>query len=206
MNLQNNKSKNFTPLPNEIFSLHLSTGELATYAVLMRLEDPRTYECWPSYETIGKAIGKSKSSVKRYVAGLVEKRAHHRRADVGHHAERPEEKRQPALSHSPHPRGGGVVHPAPAVPRRSRRRATTGTAETVGASRRTAVFAPMSRCVVSQEGERVVGRRRFGEAGIAPSARWQVSHLWYGFRPLAETAPNAACGLSPHPLSWRSNV
>lgn len=73
MNLQNNKTKNFTPLPNEIFSLHLSTGELATYAVLMRLEDPRTYECWPSYETIGKAIGKSKSSVKRYVTGLVEK-------------------------------------------------------------------------------------------------------------------------------------
>ena len=73
MSLQNNKLKNFTPLPNEIFSLHLSTGELATYAVLMRLEDPRTYECWPSYETIGKAIGKSKSSVKRYVAGLVEK-------------------------------------------------------------------------------------------------------------------------------------
>lgn len=71
MNLQNNKTKNFTPLPNEIFSLHLSTGELATYAVLMRLEDPRTYECWPSYETIGKSIGKSKSSVKRYVAELV---------------------------------------------------------------------------------------------------------------------------------------
>ena len=40
MNLQNNKLKNFTPLPNEIFSLHLSAGELATYAVLMRLEDP----------------------------------------------------------------------------------------------------------------------------------------------------------------------
>ena len=69
MNLQNSKPKNFTPLPNEIFSLHLSTGELVTYAVLMRLEDPRTYECWLSYE----AIGKSKSSVKRYVAGLVEK-------------------------------------------------------------------------------------------------------------------------------------
>ena len=39
----------------------------------MRLEDQRTYECWPSYETIGKSIGKSKSSAKRYVAGLVEK-------------------------------------------------------------------------------------------------------------------------------------
>ena len=73
MNLQNSKLKNFTPLPNEIFSLHLSTGELATYAVLMRLEDPRTYECWPSYETIGKAIGKSKRSVKRYVAGWQKK-------------------------------------------------------------------------------------------------------------------------------------
>ena len=43
MNLQNNKSKNFTPLPNEIFSLHLSTGELATYAVLLRLEAPPPY-------------------------------------------------------------------------------------------------------------------------------------------------------------------
>ena len=73
MNLQNNKPKNFTPLPNEIFSLHLTTGELAVYALLLRLENRETHECWPSYETIGKSIGKSKSSVKRYVAGLVEK-------------------------------------------------------------------------------------------------------------------------------------
>ena len=73
MNLQNNKLKNFTPLPNEIFSLHLTTGELAVYALLLRLENRETHECWPSYETIGKAIGKSKSSVKRYVAGLIEK-------------------------------------------------------------------------------------------------------------------------------------
>ena len=71
MNLQNNKSKNFTPLPNEIFSLHLSTGELATYAVLMRLEDPRTYECWPSYETIGRAIGKSMNFVSFDLAILL---------------------------------------------------------------------------------------------------------------------------------------
>lgn len=73
MNLQNSKLKNFTPLPNEIFSLHLTTGELAVYALLLRLENRETHECWPSYETIGKAIGKSKSSVKRYVSGLVEK-------------------------------------------------------------------------------------------------------------------------------------
>ena len=73
MNLQSSKLKNFTPLPNEIFSLHLTTGELAVYALLLRLENRETHECWPSYETIGKSIGKSKSSVKRYVAGLVEK-------------------------------------------------------------------------------------------------------------------------------------
>ena len=73
MNLQNSKLKNFTPLPNEIFSLHLTTGKLAVYALLLRLENRETHECWPSYETIGKAIGKSKSSVKRYVSGLVEK-------------------------------------------------------------------------------------------------------------------------------------
>lgn len=73
MNLQNSKLKNFTPLPNEIFSLHLTTGELAVYVLLLRLENRETHECWPSYETIGKGIGKSKSSVKRYVAGLVEK-------------------------------------------------------------------------------------------------------------------------------------
>ena len=73
MNLQNSKMKNFTPLPSEIFSLHLTTGELAVYALLLRLENRETHECWPSYETIGKSIGKSKSSVKRYVAGLVEK-------------------------------------------------------------------------------------------------------------------------------------
>ena len=73
LNLQNSKLKNFTPLPNEIFSLHLTTGELAVYALLLRLENRETHECWPSYETIGKAIGKSKSSVKRYVSGLVEK-------------------------------------------------------------------------------------------------------------------------------------
>ena len=207
MNLQNNKLKNFTPLPNEIFSLHLSTGELATYAVLMRLEDPRTYECWPSYETIGKAIGKSKSSVKRYVAGLVEKGSHHRRADVGHHAERPEEKRQPALSHSPHPRGDGMVHPASTVPRRSRRRTTSGTAETVGASRRTAVFAPMSHCVTSQGRTSVTGRWELGEAehrafGAMASFAFVVRFSASG----RNRSPNAACGLSPHPFSWRSNV
>ena len=48
MNLQNNKLKNFTPLPNEIFSLHLTTGELAVYALLLRLEKPSAKAKAPS--------------------------------------------------------------------------------------------------------------------------------------------------------------
>ena len=49
-------SKNYFTLPNEIFSLGLGTGEIAVYAYLRCLENPSTYQCWPSYATIGKAI------------------------------------------------------------------------------------------------------------------------------------------------------
>lgn len=35
--------RNYFPLPNEIFSLGLTTGEIATYAYLMRCEDRETY-------------------------------------------------------------------------------------------------------------------------------------------------------------------
>ena len=49
-------SKNYFTLPNEIFSLGLGAGEIAVYAYLRCLENPSTYQCWPSYSTIGKAI------------------------------------------------------------------------------------------------------------------------------------------------------
>jgi predicted transcriptional regulator len=65
--------RNYFPLPNEIFSLGLSAGEIATYAYLMRCEDRKTYQCYPSYETIGEAIGKSRNTVMKYVHGLEEK-------------------------------------------------------------------------------------------------------------------------------------
>lgn len=35
MNLQNNKTKNFTPLPNEIFSLHLSTSAVGSLCAVL---------------------------------------------------------------------------------------------------------------------------------------------------------------------------
>ena len=66
-------SKNYFTLPNEIFSLRLGAGEIAVYAYLRCLENPSTYQCWPSYATIGKAIGRTKNTVMQYVDALSEK-------------------------------------------------------------------------------------------------------------------------------------
>ena len=58
-------AKNFFPLPNAIFSLGLSTGELAVYAYLMYCEDRKSHQCWPSYKTIGEAVGMSRNTVQK---------------------------------------------------------------------------------------------------------------------------------------------
>ena len=60
-------------MPNEIFSLGLAAGEIAVYAYLMYCEDRKTFQCHPSYTTIGRAVGLSKNTVKKYVDGLIEK-------------------------------------------------------------------------------------------------------------------------------------
>ena len=65
--------KNFFPVPNEIFILGLSPGEIAVYCYLLRIEDRQTFQCYPSYEAIGKAVGVSKNTVAKYVRGLEEK-------------------------------------------------------------------------------------------------------------------------------------
>ena len=64
-----NAIKNYFPLPNEIFSLGLTTGEIATYAYLMKCEDRQTYQCYPSYGD----IGRKENTVAKYVHGLEEK-------------------------------------------------------------------------------------------------------------------------------------
>ena len=66
-------NKNYFTMPNEIFSLGLDAGEIAVYAYLRYLENPNTYQCWPSYVTIGKAVGRAKNTVMRYVDALAEK-------------------------------------------------------------------------------------------------------------------------------------
>lgn len=66
--------KNYFPLPNEIFNLNLSSGEIAVYSFLMRCEDRKTFQCHPSYKTIGKALKMSQNTVRKYVAGLIDKK------------------------------------------------------------------------------------------------------------------------------------
>ena len=64
---------NFFPLPNEIFNMDLSAGEIALYSYLMRMEDRETYSCYPSFKTIGNALKMSRNTVMKYVHSLEEK-------------------------------------------------------------------------------------------------------------------------------------
>ena len=65
-------AKKFFPLPNEIFSLGLSSGALAVYSYLLYCEDRKTYQCYPSYTSIGKSVNMSVNTVRKYVAELEE--------------------------------------------------------------------------------------------------------------------------------------
>lgn len=65
--------KNYFPLPNEVFALNLTPGELAVYSYLMRCEDRATHQCHPSYATIGRAVNLSKNTVRKHVQNLCEK-------------------------------------------------------------------------------------------------------------------------------------
>lgn len=65
--------KNTFPLPNEIFLLGLCPGELAVYAYLLRCENRKTHQCWPSYKAIGKAVNLSENTVRKHVCSLVDR-------------------------------------------------------------------------------------------------------------------------------------
>ena len=66
-------TKYYYLVPNEVFNLGLSSHEIAVYNYLLRCEDRRTYQCHPSYRTIGRAVQLSENTVRKYVAGLEEK-------------------------------------------------------------------------------------------------------------------------------------
>ena len=66
-------NKHYYLVPNDVFNLGLSSHEIAVYNYLLRCEDRRTYQCHPSYRTIGRAVHLSENTVRKYVAGLEEK-------------------------------------------------------------------------------------------------------------------------------------
>ena len=62
--------KNYFPLPNEIFVLGLNAGEIAVYAYLLFCENRKTFQCWPSCRSIGRATGMSVNTVRKYIHSL----------------------------------------------------------------------------------------------------------------------------------------
>jgi len=66
-------NKHYYLVPNEVFNLGLSSHEIAVYNYLLRCEDRRTYQCHPSYRTIGRAVHLSENTVRKYVTSLEEK-------------------------------------------------------------------------------------------------------------------------------------
>ena len=65
--------RDYFMVPNEVFCLGLNYGEIAVYTYLLRCEDRKTYQCHPSYRTIGKALKMCENTVRKYVCSLEEK-------------------------------------------------------------------------------------------------------------------------------------
>ena len=71
---QQNKLRNQFIMPNQIMQLDLNATALAIYFYLRYIEDRKTYRCYPSYRTIGKALKiKSITTVAKYVRELEDK-------------------------------------------------------------------------------------------------------------------------------------
>ena len=71
--MKHTRKGNFFSLPNEVFLLGLSPSELAVYSYLRRCENRKTHQCWPSYKTIGKAVGMSENTARKYTLRLEER-------------------------------------------------------------------------------------------------------------------------------------
>ena len=69
-----NAADKFFPVPNAVFHLGLSSGEIVVYSYLMCCEDRKTFQCYPGYKTIGSAVGMSVNTVRKYVQSLEKKR------------------------------------------------------------------------------------------------------------------------------------
>lgn len=61
------------PVPNEVFQLGLKSGELLVYLYLHYQKGVRSGQCWPSYATIGAAVGMSRKTVQKHIGPLINK-------------------------------------------------------------------------------------------------------------------------------------
>lgn len=68
------RQRGFFLLPNEIFTLELSVGEIAVYTYLIFCEDRETHLCYPSFRKIGQCTGMSPNTVRKYITQLEDKR------------------------------------------------------------------------------------------------------------------------------------
>mgnify|MGYP001213237779 CR=1 FL=1 len=75
--------KNYFPLPNEIYQLGLSSGAIAVYGYLLRIEDRATFQCYPSYGTIGGDEQEHSSKICGRAGGA---EAHPNGTDLHHHS------------------------------------------------------------------------------------------------------------------------
>ena len=61
------------PLPNEVFQLGLKAGDLLVYIYLQYQKGVRSGQCYPSYATIGAAVGMTRKTVQKHVWSLIDK-------------------------------------------------------------------------------------------------------------------------------------
>ena len=60
-------------LPNDVFRLGLKSGELLVYIYLQYQKGMHSDQCWPSYATIGEAVGMSRKTVQKHIGALIDK-------------------------------------------------------------------------------------------------------------------------------------
>ena len=72
----------FFLLPNAIFTLGLSPGEMTLYAYLIFCEDRTTHQCWPSIGRISQHTGMSANTIAKYIRQLEEKQLRTKRGEV----------------------------------------------------------------------------------------------------------------------------
>ncbi len=67
------RAGHFFSLPNEIFALGLSPSAFLVYSYLRRSANRNTHQCYPSYETIGSAVGLSRNTVQKCIGELADR-------------------------------------------------------------------------------------------------------------------------------------